>query len=235
MRRLQMRQGPDCSVSDGMATRPPQRQLFTQLEPGGARRAVFQFECQTFRWPTPTPLQDFEAHAIQCFRRMQTDAQFRHRLSLRGILRTKEHGKRRSASRGKFEPADIFAGEFCFIEPREYCAARTGLERLFDGPQRIRMGFGMHEQHFVDIDTEFGQRRGIRDLWGIDPRDPALFLHAERGERRTEQTQFADAHLRGQKFDEARFGPAAIGKQRIEFGISGIYRFGIGFNTTRAP
>ena len=156
------------------------------------------------------------AHPERARSGLESEAQRRGRGLVGGLRRPEQHRDAAPALGGDLQAAELRIFHAC-RRPCEHGAAGIRAQALLDGPERFLRRARSHDQHTLEIDTRCGERRRIGEIGRCDPRDETLFAGESR-ERRAEETQLADALVRGQDFGERARRPAAARQRGIERG-----------------
>ncbi len=112
--------------------------------------------------------------------------------------------------------------------------AAAGAQHLLRRPQRIPPPRGAHDGEMRKIDPPGRQRRGVRQMGRRKP-DDALARPGERGKRRQQELQLADAFAPAEDLGQRPGGPAAARKLSVELDKTCGQRGHAGWHRSTAP
>ena len=171
------------------------------------------------RWPQQDRLSPRGAATFQdangeiAIARFEAKAQRGRRRFAGDLRRPEQNGEHRIACGRKLQPPQFRI--LAAARPCEHRAARIRAQRLLRCPQCFARRARAHDEEPRKTDTRRSERRRVGQMWRCDPHQHPSFTR-ERGERRAEYAQFADAFVLRQDFSKRRGRPAAPRQFRVE-------------------
>ena len=161
-------------------------------------------------------------HVERAVDRRIADAQRGRRRMIARTLRPEQESRRTAGRRGDLQPSQQQVRQRMrrFAAPGDDGAACLRAQRLLCRPVHL-FGVGIaHDDQVRKNDSAFGQRRRVRDERRIGEQH-APVVGADRGKRRHQQAELADALFVAEQLVQAARHPAVLRQHAIELAESG--------------